>query len=254
MFDATGEVLPQTSGGGVIASPSSSLALAQALAVPGQPFRIGGPGDAPIGQGMFETLTSGSSGQPRRIRRSMASWIASFHINASLFGIEPGCRVAVLGQLQQSLALYGAVEAVHLGAEAHLLDGLRPDRQRAALATRKVDLLYATPAQLRLLVEAGGVPLPDLRLIIVGGSKLDSALRAALAAITPAAMREFYGAAEASFMTIADAQTPENSVGRAYPGVEIDIRHPDPSGLGQIWVRSPYLFDGYAGTDPGGAA
>ena len=253
MFDAAGEVFPQTSGGGVIASPSSGLALAQALAVPGQPFRIGGPGDAPQGQGMFETLTSGSSGQPRRIRRSMASWVASFRINASLFGIGPGCRVAVLGQLQQSLALYGAVETVHLGAEVHLLDALRPDRQCAAIAARKVQLLYATPAQLRLLVEAGGANLPDLQLIVVGGSKLDPGLRAALATITPAALREFYGAAEASFITLADAETPEASVGRAYPGVEIDIRHPDPSGLGQIWVRSPYLFDGYAGTDPGGA-
>ena len=45
-------------------------------------------------------------------------------------------RVAVLGRLVHSLALYGAVEAVHLGAELHLLDALRPDRQRAALAAR----------------------------------------------------------------------------------------------------------------------
>jgi long-chain acyl-CoA synthetase len=253
VFDAKDEALPQTAGGGVITETASGSALAQALAVPGQPFRIGGVGASPDGTGFFETLTSGSSGQPRRLRRSMASWIASFAVNARLFGIGPGCRVAVLGQLQQSLALYGAIESAHLGAELYLLDGLRPDRQRSALAARKVDLLYATPAQLRLLVEAGGSNLPDLRLIVVGGSKLDLTLRASLALITPAILREFYGAAEASFITLADAQTPEASVGRAYPGVEIEVRNPDAAGLGEIWLRSPYLFDGYAGDEPGSA-
>ena len=79
-------------------------------------------------------------------------------------------------------------------------------------------------------------------MILVGGSKLDAALRAALAVMAPeAVIREFYGAAEASFITLADAATPEASVGRAYPGVEIAL---DPGG--EVWVKSPYLFLGYA--------
>jgi long-chain acyl-CoA synthetase len=156
-------------------------------------------------------------------------------------------RVAVLGGLEHSLALYGAVEGVHLGAEVHLLEGIRPDRQRQALADRGVGVLYATPAQLRLMVEAGRAILP-LRLVLVGGSKLDAGLRAGLAAMAPAAVvHEFYGAAEASFITLSGPDCPEGSVGRAYPGVEIAVEG------GEIWVRSPYLFEGYAGADPGGA-
>jgi long-chain acyl-CoA synthetase len=177
----------------------------------------------------------------------MASWTASFAVNAQAFDIGPGCRVAVLGGLVQSLALYGALEAVHLGAEVHLLDALRPDRQRAALAARRVAVLYATPAQLRLMVEHGGPDLADLRVIVVGGSKLDSALRAALATMTGAAVREFYGAAEASFITLAGPDAPADSVGAPYPGVQIAVRG------GAVWVKSPYLFDRYAGADPGGA-
>ena len=245
--DAVGGVQPVAQGGGWIEPVPSGLALARALAVPGAAFRIGGMGALEAGRGAFETLTSGSSGQPRRILRSVTSWTASFAVNAGAFGIGPGCRVAVLGQLVHSLALYGALEAVHLGAELHLLDAMRPDRQRAALAARGVGVLYATPAQLRLLVEAGGAELPALRLILVGGSKLDARLRAALAAISGAEVREFYGAAEASFITLAGEETPEGSVGRAYPGVEIAVR------AGAIWVRSPYLFTGYAGDDRGAA-
>ncbi len=194
---------------------------------------------------MFETLTSGSTGKPRRIRRSQASWIASFALNAGIFEIGPDASVAVLGRLVQSLSLYGALEGLHLGAQVHLLDDLRADRQALALAARKITHLYATPAQLRLMV--GSHACPELRHIIIGGSKLDAALRGSLARFAPqAVIREFYGSAETSFVTLTDTGTPDRSVGARYPGVEIDIR------AGEIWVRSPYLFEGYA-SDPGSA-
>jgi long-chain acyl-CoA synthetase len=173
----------------------------------------------------------------------VGSWTASFAVNAGLFGIGPGARVAVLGALEHSLSLYGALEGACLGAEVHLLAGVRPDRQAAALAARGVEVLYATPAQLRGL----GAAMPDLRLVLVGGSKLDAALRAHLARLAPGAVvREFYGAAETSFITLADEDTPEGSVGRAYPGVALDIRG------GEVWLKSPYVFAGYA-SDPGSA-
>ena len=244
VLDAGGAVTFRPGGGGLLVERPAAQALAGAF---GGPFRIGGAGPLQAGRGEFETLTSGSSGTPRHIRRSFASWAASFAVNAGLFGIGPGLRVAVLGRLVHSLALYGAVEGVALGAEVHLLDDLRPDRQRAALAARAVQLLYATPAQLRLMVEAGGPVLPLAR-VLVGGSKLDPALRAALAEMAPdAVVQEFYGAAESSFITLAGPDCPEASVGRPYPGVEIAIE------AGEIWVKSPYLFAGYAGADVGGA-
>lgn len=224
------------------------LALAQAMAAAGQglPFRLGGEGPAPAPGELpvFETLTSGSTGRARRIRRSQASWTASFAVNGAAFGIGPGRQVAVLGALVHSLALYGAVEGLHLGAGVHLLGGLRPDRQAGALAARGVDTVYATPAQLAALP---GAPLPALRRVLVGGARLTAPLRARLAAMAPGAvLHEFYGAAETSFITLADAATPPGSAGRAYPGASIALRG------GEVWVRSPYLFEGYA-SDPGAA-
>jgi long-chain acyl-CoA synthetase len=243
LFEASGrEVLPRKAQWPVV--PDGPDALAQVIGL--EAFRIGAldqPAPVASDQPVFETLTSGSTGAPRRILRTQASWLASFAVNER-FGIGPGARVAVLGRLVQSLALYGAVEGLHLGAEVHLLDLLRPDRQRQALADRKITHLYATPAQLRLL---GPGLCPNLRLALVGGSKLDTALRAALNAMAPAAqVREFYGAAETSFISLADEAAPEASVGRAYPGVEISVE------AGEVWVKSPYLFIGYA-SDPGNA-
>lgn len=242
------------------AGGAASLLAALARAEQGLPFRIGleeaeGPeaGKVPV----FETLTSGSSGRPRRILRTQASWLASFTINAGMFGLAPAVRVAVLGRLGHSLSLYGALEGAQAGCAVHLMGGMRPDRQRAALAAAGVEVIYATPSQLRMLVEAGGEVLPALRVVLVGGSKLDAALRAALVRLAPTAVvREFYGAAEASFITLADEDSPVDSVGRAYPGVRISVRNRAGEALkddavGEVWVRSPYLFKGYAGDDPG---
>jgi long-chain acyl-CoA synthetase len=247
LFDGAGREISCRSPSGAVVEDNPQ-GLAQVIGLPA--FRLGAVGEPEpeaSEQPVFETLTSGSMGKPRRIRRAQASWTASFAVNAS-FGIGPGARVAVLGRLLHSLSLYGAVEGLHLGAEVHLLDSLRPDRQRKALVERRISHLYATPAQLRLLLDGGDGDCPELRLVLVGGAKLDAALRIGVAKMAPIAeIREFYGAAEASFITLADATTPEGSVGRSYPGVEISV---DPKG--EVWVRSPYLFLGYAG-DIGGA-
>jgi long-chain acyl-CoA synthetase len=232
-----------------IAVKPSALAMACALAAAKQGFRIGGKGPSPVsGQiPVFETLTGGSTGTPRRIRRTQISWIASFNVNAVLFGIGPGASVGVLGGLIHSLALYGAVEGLHLGAEVHLLDDLRPDRQARALVDTRITHLYTTPAQIRLLLDAQAKIAPGLRHVLCGGSKLDTPLRTRIAAFAPnAVIHEFYGAAETSFISLTTAATPQGSVGQPYPGVEIDIR------AGEVWIRSPYLFQGYA-SDPGSA-
>lgn len=215
---------------------------------PGAAFRIGGQGGLEAGPGAFETLTGGSLGTPRRVIRTQASWIASFTVNAGLFGIGPGTAVATLGGLVHSLALYAGIEALHLGADLHLLEGLRPDRQAAALSDRRIHVLYATPAQLRPVIEKAR-PLPDLRHLVIGGARLDQGLRGMIARAAPTAhVHEFYGAAETSFITLSSQDPLGDTVGQPYPGVDLRVAED-----GLIWVQSPYLFQAYAGDDPGSA-
>ena len=228
------------------------MALAAVLAGEGRGFRIGGSGDLEAGFGSFEALTGGSLGAPRRVVRSQESWLASFAVNAGVFGIGPGVAVAVLGRLSHSLALYGAMEGLCLGASVHLLDGVRVDAQARALASRGVRVLYATPAQV-FGIMAAGVALPLLRHVLIGGAALDAGLRARLMELAPqAAVSVFYGAAEASFVALGGDGV---SVGQPYPGVS--LRLVDAAGRvgdeGEIWVQSPYLFERYAGADHGAA-
>ena len=209
--------------------------------------------------GYFRCMTSGTSGRARTVRRSHKSWIASFRVNQRLWKIRQIDSYAVLGGLCHSLSLYGALEAAHLGADLHLLSGLRPESQLKVLVAQKVSILYATPTHLRLLALAverdRHEVAPSVRLVLTGGSKLDLATtRSAIDLFPNACIREFYGSAETSFVTISGQNTPAGSVGRAYPGVEIRVGSGGrPDEMGEVWVRSPYLFEGYAGGRAGGA-
>lgn len=199
--------------------------------------------------------TSGSSGTPKILRRSPASWRASFDLIAARFGIGPSDIYATLGTLGHSLTLYASVEAMHLGAALAGFSGLKPKIQALRLAETGTTVLWATPTQLRLLLagaEAAKVPaLPALRHLVSSGGKRDAALHTKLAAFCPnAQLHEVFGAGETSYVTLSDATTPKDSVGRAFPGVTLCIGSPSapcpPGTTGEIHVASAYLFDGYA--------
>ncbi|MFV2052163.1 class I adenylate-forming enzyme family protein [Aliiroseovarius sp. YM-037] len=212
----------------------------------------------PIGPAL-QCLSSGTTGAPRRIRRTQSSWIETFEANGQMWGLGPDDTTALLGALSHSLTLYAALEALWLGADLHLLSALRPDRQLARLSDAEVTAFYATPSQLALFttvkIHPGEPRLQSVRLIFVGGARLEPSLRAEVQALFPMAeIVEFYGASETSFVTVADKATSTGSVGQPYPGVDLDVRDVDgnpvpPGENGELWVRSPYLFSDYIGSD-----
>lgn len=233
-----------------------NLAAADIAASDAAAWPVDDKGLAIAGQPQFQCLSSGTSGAARRIQRSHLSWIKSFAVNASLLQVSVKDRYAIVGHLSHSLPLYAALEACSLGADIQMLGELRPDRQLAALYAQGTTVLYVTPTQARQLsrVRSSGPHRPsELRYVLCGGGKLDDKTRMALLALFPgASVLEFYGASEASFITMSTEQTPSGSVGRAYPGVSLKIldEHDETTaGIGEIWVKSPYLFSGYAGGD-----
>ncbi len=193
--------------------------------------------------GTFLTLSGGTSGVPKIIRRTQNSWISSFTQNAQIFDYRPRDAIAVFGDLSHSLALYGVIEAMHMGVNGHVVDMFSPARQRAQITANQITILYLTPSQLRLLCTGHSASnLPSVRLILCGGGALDTRTRQAALALCPnAKIHVFYGAAETSFITMSDDQTPTGSVGRPYLGVELKLAED-----GEVWVKSPYLFECYA--------
>ena len=209
-----------------------------------------------VTSGSFQTISGGSMGIPKVLERTCISWILSFNTNDRFYNLS-GSRVALFGSLSHSLSLYGALEAIFLGCELHHLAGLSPRSQLKYLENKKIEILYVTPTQLRLMLSAKSQSyiIDSLRYIFIGGASIKQNTLMELSELAPnAELKQFYGSSETSFITISDQFTPANSVGKAYPGVEIVLgERPDkPVSLGEtgrVWVRSPFLFSKYVGDD-----
>ena len=182
--------------------------------------------DAHASGALLALPTSGTTaGQSRRVVRTTDSWWSSFVAYAALSGVDEGARVWVPGPLSGTMNLFAAVHAATVGA------------------TVVSDPTTATHACLTPTALVQG--LADLRpgtQITVAGAVLPEALadRAHDAGLS---VWHYYGAAELSFVaggSRAGALT-------AFPGVQLELRQEGESRFGTIWVRSPYLSEGYAG-------
>ena len=182
----------------------------------------------------LEVLSGGSTGKPKRLSRSIQSWIHSAKIEASVFGLDPTDRFAVIGDPNHSLWAYAKFRAELM--DSKFLGLRKPDEPNLIkLQSSQPTVLYGVPELVlsvaRRLAKSHKT-LPSIRCILLGGGSLPT--RAPLDLIQKVFPKAetwmFYGSAEASFIGYA-------ALGQSYiafPDVELDIRD-DKS----IWVRSP---------------
>jgi acyl-coenzyme A synthetase/AMP-(fatty) acid ligase len=184
-----------------------------------------------VGDGDMVVFSSGSTGRPRGIVRTVESWQASLAPFGDISGITDVDTVWLPGPLWSSLFLYGAFHASAVGARLVLGD----DDPVAATA------LHCVPSQVPGLLrraEAGGLPL--VRRAVVAGDHCSADLREQCESVGWQVV-EYYGASELSFVAWRDRTGPF----RAFPGVETELRTEPGSNQGVLWARSPYLADCY---------
>ena len=200
------------------------------------PFTIGGRPD----DRAWANFSSGSTGRPRAVIRTRASWIDSFpHLN-EIAGIGPDDVVLVPGPLVSSLYAFAAVHALAIGATALVPGRWSPEALPGLL--RKATAVHLVPHHLPVVLDARAEVAGQLRTAIVGGAGLPDGVRAA-AERDGVRVMAYYGATELSFVAV-DA---DGTGLRPFPGVEIDVRTPPGEPLGEVWVRSPWVSAGYAG-------
>jgi long-chain acyl-CoA synthetase len=178
-----------------------------------------------VGPGDMVVFSSGSTGRPRGIVRTVESWQVSFDSFSTATGISAGDTVWLPGPLWSSLFLFGALHAGAVGAAV----AFRDDNPSAATA------LHCVPSQLPGLLErAEAGQLPLVRRVVVAGDHCAAALRQRCEAVGWQ-LAEYYGAAELSLVAWRDGSGPFG----AFPGVETELRD------GVLWARSPFLAAGY---------
>ncbi|WP_404496826.1 class I adenylate-forming enzyme family protein [Arthrobacter sp. GAS37] len=213
-------------------------------------------------------LTSGTTSVPKAFTRSRRSWQVSFDASIEFFGLTQEDRTLAPGPLAASLNLYALSECLYAGAAFHTMETFDVGDVHAAIAYDGVTRLVLVPTMLRLLSErglTGGVDASGVRSIICAGSKLDArTLEAARRWAPNAAIFEYYGASELSFVSGTRLAAGEpldvggTGIGGPFPGVELKIIDDDgaeaPEGAdGNICVRSGMVSNGYLWGDDGQA-
>jgi acyl-CoA synthetase (AMP-forming)/AMP-acid ligase II len=207
-------------------------------------------------------FTSGTTGRPKAFIRNQGSWLATLEASRVEFGIGPDDVVLVPGPLVHGLGLYGAVEGLSAGATVRVQPKFDATNAAAQLAACGVTTLVLVPTMLVGILDAAerdGRHFPALRRVVCSGAKLAPAVHERLSALCPeAAILEYYGASELSFVSLRSSRegAPADSVGRPFHGVELSLRDEDGNPVergrpGTVWVRSGMLSDGYLGTTDG---
>ncbi|GHH78676.1 class I adenylate-forming enzyme family protein [Promicromonospora soli] len=175
----------------------------------------------------WASLTSGSSGTPRVVLRTAASWEQSFPAVSALLDHPAAAErvVALPAPPSSSLTLFSVAHA--------LSGGPRPVFPGHDGSLAEATSFHGTPQALRALLDSG--KLPRVQTALVGGSRLDEGVRAH-AESRGIRVIAYYGAAELSFVAVDDGTGL-----RPFPGVDLDVRH------GELWVRSPFAALGYLG-------
>lgn len=221
--------------------------------------------------GAHVLFTSGTTADPLPVLVPTAVTDAAVASLVSWLGVTSADRVALLSGPAHDPALRDIGLALRAGACLYLPPPaeLRDVTGLAGwLRRERISVLSATPAMLALIFGAdtggGPGPVPDLRVVICGGSHLTSATAALIRSHAPrAVIVNGYGCVETPQLVVAHRldpgdplpRTPDVPIGRPLPGRQIELRTPDGRACadgepGEMWVGEPWIASGYLTEGP----
>ncbi|MCW4356215.1 acyl-CoA synthetase [Bacillus altitudinis] len=198
-------------------------------------------------------FTSGSTGSPKAFIRRQQSWIESFQMTTSVFGITHQDHVLILGTLLSSHFLYGAISTLYFGGTVTLLEKFVPEKAKKTLERGDITAIYTVPTMTEALLQMDAFGKNPL-LVLSSGADWGSSSKKQLVNRYPRiTFFDFYGTSELSFVSYLSSddflQKP-TSVGKPFPTIQVEIRMVDqtvckPNEIGRIYVKSPMSFSGY---------
>jgi long-chain acyl-CoA synthetase len=203
--------------------------------------------------------TSGTTGRPKGAELGVGGIFALVDAARQRLDFDPATDRA--GTALPLFHVYGQLIVLHisisLGAPVSLLHPFDPSRMLAMIRDDRLTIVSGVPAMWIAMLHAAGDSRPEdfarLRLASSGGASLPAEVIRAFQERFGVRIREGYGLSETSgwaTSTPHDQEPKVGAVGRAVPGMRLEIRDPDgrpvPVGeVGEVWVSGPIVMKGY---------
>ncbi|QLL10333.1 (2,3-dihydroxybenzoyl)adenylate synthase [Mycobacterium vicinigordonae] len=204
-------------------------------------------------------VSGGTTGTPKLIPRTHHDYVYNATASATLCQLthDDVYLVALPAAHNFPLACPGILGAISVGATIVFTDDPSPEAAFAAIDRHGITVTALVPALAKLWAQACDwepITPETLRLLQVGGSKLEPEDAAQVRATLTAGLQQVFGMAEGllNFTRLDDSpEALEHTQGRPLsPGDEIRIVDADgatvtPGTEGELLVRGPYTINGY---------
>jgi len=180
-------------------------------------------GERRLGAGDLVVFSSGSTGHPRGVIRTLTSWRASLEPLTQIIEASADDHMLIPGSVIGTMNLYAHFHARHLGCRV----STHSSPQRVTDAT-VLHVLGASAAGWLEYIRQGRAP--HLRCVVTAGDRLPDHVLMDFAELGIRVV-DYYGAAELSFVGWRGEPGPFVD----FPGVQTRVH------AKQMWVRSPYL-------------
>jgi acyl-CoA synthetase (AMP-forming)/AMP-acid ligase II len=204
--------------------------------------------------------TSGTTGLPKGVMLSHRNLLFVAAVSARIRSLTPDDRLAGILPMSHAVGLSVVLLGSLLsGATLYISARFDPVAMLATLEKERLTVMLGAPAMFSLLLEYAklkgikSLKFPALRIISSSSAPLQPALKSDVEGLFGLPLHNGFGVTECSpniSQTSVEAPRSDTSVGRAIPGVEIQLvgadGQPVPAGeVGELWVRGPNVMKGY---------
>ena len=209
------------------------------------------PRDDPDGVA-FVMHTSGTTGLPKQVWVREAPLSHRAEVNGQLLQLDSASRFVTAALFHHVAAIGNVAASLANGAALVMFPAFSVDAWRALEAAAPTHTVLVVSV-IEALLRADALALPSFRVIGYGASPIHpDTLRRVLGILPNVDFVNLFGQTEGSPLTVlapddhreavAGREELLKSVGRAAPGVKLQIHDPGPDGVGEIWARCGHSF------------
>lgn len=213
---------------------------------------------------LFIAFTSGTTNLPKAFSLNKKSWDESFIASSKVFGLNTNSVILSPGQIIHGLTFYPIIESFVNGSTV-IINSKFDSNYIINCITKfsNISLVVAPIMITKIYSECSSLlsGYQSVKQIITAGSAIDQKFLNSCFSLFPRCrIREYYGASEIGFVGYREIEK-DNFKNlnpfSVFPGVSIRVIKnktisSNLSKVGTIWIKSPYISNGYLETHTGG--